>query len=1237
MLRRKLVAGNMKFKTIIGIFSLFVLVSTQVAASNITPIINFLLEDESTDQLSTGSESTKLLGSSVVGQSVIPLEIKTNIQNNGNVEGNERDWIGTKGQDKRLEAFTIINTSKNKTPNLNIEYMCHLQGTGDTEWLNEGDVCGTTGEERRLEGFAIRLTGTNAEQYKLRYKCHIEGSGDSEIKTDSLFCGARGTGKRVEAVWVYIINTQFIPPLQITSNIQGIGVVEGIEQDWIGTKGQNKRLEAFTINITDDTLDLNIEYMCNLESTGDTEWLSEGDMCGTTGEERRLEGFAIRLGGDDADKYDVEYKCHIEGLGESEIKADGQFCGTKGESKRIEAIWVDIVPTKLTRPLKITANIQGVGEIEGTEQDWVGTKGQDKRLEAFTIIGTSNTPNLSIEYMCHLESTGDTEWLSEGDMCGTIGEERRLEGFAIRLTGTNAKQYKLRYRCHIEDAGDSAIKTDGEFCGTKGERKRIEAIWVDITQKTIDLSSSIENGKLFLSTIEKAYDNITFPHINKFILEEGNGEWVGLKLIDTTLHIYKKGSQLPNEENVTDFFAELFIKSLFPNNPCVQKYSHGFIQNKTSEELLTNANKDELKAWEGSGVLEECSIALMFEPSLSFSIRTQNLNTSDYLDALEVFHQPVQDNKFRSRKLRVLESYDPRLDLDLRMVMEGVDLNTEREYICETEVTDPSNCTDYYNYYDYYGEDSLLETIVEISTNSSSYAEYEDFQEAIDWNPRPQLNGMCDVLQSNSGQVTDASVLCTTRVKALCEHSNNGTQELKPTVHSYLPADPDMACIIEYGPYSRAATRKRVRDEGLTLFSGIGAGVSYSKRTRTTETQKIIANNTLDFVNEIKSDRKLEDSRKGGASVLQIHSLNIGAGSCHLVQCFGPEENAKLPAPNSLLIDCGSTGSSLERLDALGVTSYFKNQEVDDGTLDIAVSHPDQDHYNFLTSLIGTDSVSNLWLGGEIKNVENYRGVGSQNLIPFMYANLQNIKKINDKENTSFTPRNEDEGILEGIGLFTSEIPEWRRPIRGSHLIKSFEACHTSLSLLNVNQSIVEVSRDTNTDSAVIELKTSRENGTSKTEDILALFPGDATQTSEEYAITFLPYILSNWKTRLVIASHHGANTEGSNSEAWIQKINPTDVIFSSGTTFSHPKQSIVESYMATNALKTEKNHKLFFGDSQLWGNDTDDTRKETNDNIFSTASSGTIIYTFVIPENANEEVNRYVDYQYSKPAIITD
>ncbi|MCX7343321.1 MAG: hypothetical protein NT128_04160, partial [Proteobacteria bacterium] len=78
------------------------------------------------------------------------------------------------------------------------------------------------------------------------------------------------------------------------------------------------------------------------------------------------------------------------------------------------------------------------------------------------------------------------------------------------------------------------------------------------------------------------------------------------------------------------------------------------------------------------------------------------------------------------------------------------------------------------------------------------------------------------------------------------------------------------------------------------------------------------------------------------------------------------------------------------------------------------------------------------------------------------------------------------------------------------------------------------------------------------------LLPGDATGVTTDRVLSRLPTTLLG-KVQYAIASHHGANTDETNNEEWVDCVRPAFVLFSAssqGNNFNHPRSSIVAQYL---------------------------------------------------------------------------
>lgn len=327
-----------------------------------------------------------------------------------------------------------------------------------------------------------------------------------------------------------------VVPLYITAHIENQGdmAVSGPQQ-FVGTKGQSRRLEGFSIS---PPAGVELEYMAHIENQGDTHWVRSPQYVGTKGQGRRMEGFAVRVVGHSHHMYDVKYYGHVANYGDTPVCSNGDFVGTRGQARRVEglAIWLEargggyasppiafmptftpapvtpvypVMPTYAPAPaytpaytpvtaytpagtftavtpvyggppptLTVTAFVHHQGPITVYGNQFAGTKGQGRKMEAFSL--NVSYPGLTVEYMAHIEGRGDTHWHSNGALVGNQGGGR-IEGFAVRLSGPAAGQFDVKYYGHVEGQGDTPVVSGGQFIGTRGQSRRCEglAVWLE--------------------------------------------------------------------------------------------------------------------------------------------------------------------------------------------------------------------------------------------------------------------------------------------------------------------------------------------------------------------------------------------------------------------------------------------------------------------------------------------------------------------------------------------------------------------------------------------------------------------------------------------------------------------------------------------------------------------------------------------------------------------------------------
>lgn len=133
----------------------------------------------------------------------------------------------------------------------------------------------------------------------------------------------------------------------IAVHVQDYGQLSFAEDQWAGTVGEGKRLEALEViplKAPEGNWPscLSLKYMAHIQGTGDTGWYTAPAKVGTEGKRKRIEGVAFKTAGTCANSYTVEYRCHIQDLGTSALMSDGEFCGTRGDAVRLEALQLTV-------------------------------------------------------------------------------------------------------------------------------------------------------------------------------------------------------------------------------------------------------------------------------------------------------------------------------------------------------------------------------------------------------------------------------------------------------------------------------------------------------------------------------------------------------------------------------------------------------------------------------------------------------------------------------------------------------------------------------------------------------------------------------------------------------------------------------------------------------------------------------------------------------------------------------
>jgi len=317
----------------------------------------------------------------------------------------------------------------------------------------------------------------------------------------------------------------------------------------------------------------------------------------------------------------------------------------------------------------------------------------------------------------------------------------------------------------------------------------------------------------------------------------------------------------------------------------------------------------------------------------------------------------------------------------------------------------------------------------------------------------------------------------------------------------------------------------------------------------------------------------------------------------------------------------------------------------------IIITHPDKDHYGWLSELLKKDDmVENIILGGlpenyNLKTLELLRDriEGTNIFFPVMgyspiqvgedQAKLHNEigelinqrdrerklekketnKKIKEKiieliKGDRFTLAvqacsNEDDGII---------VTDTKESVsKKFQKAFAFKKSPVKIYMLSINPLHFQGKRgivrcydgdeDDNKESLVMKIVV---------EDSSVILTGDATQATINRIIDNYGRDSGFFKTDVLLASHHGASTHGSNSQEWLNLTHPKYVLISNGLSYGHPSEEAYKRFHEPVKDNLVKRHNVLVGkavEREKGGSYKEGTLHKTKASIFSTLTSGTI------------------------------
>lgn len=113
---------------------------------------------------------------------------------------------------------------------------------------------------------------------------------------------------------------------------------------WAGTRGQRRRVEAFSVRPLEALAPGDLQYKAFGPNGRETPWVTDAKLCGTRGRGLPLTGFAVRLAPHLREQFDVVYEGAFFESGVTGTMRNGEPCVPTIKDDPLEAINLRVVP-----------------------------------------------------------------------------------------------------------------------------------------------------------------------------------------------------------------------------------------------------------------------------------------------------------------------------------------------------------------------------------------------------------------------------------------------------------------------------------------------------------------------------------------------------------------------------------------------------------------------------------------------------------------------------------------------------------------------------------------------------------------------------------------------------------------------------------------------------------------------------------------------------------------------------
>lgn len=300
-------------------------------------------------------------------------------------------------------------------------------------------------------------------------------AGDHTVKIQwSTDAGGTATvGDRSLAAYTYGYGTNMGISYQVKP--KDMGWIAGSDASDAGTVGQNRPLEAVTLDLTNPPAGATIRYRVHVQGQGWMAWVNENQTAGLPGSGLRMEAIEVQLINWPAG-WQLQYDAHVQSYG-WQGWIDAPFtAGTVGQGLRVEALRFQVAPLGIIQEIQYDVHSQQVGWVGWRHQDdLAGTVAQSRRIEALRARLTGVQAPAAVQYQVWIQGIGWTAWLNGPTIAGTTGQSLRIEAMKVRLVNAPAGM-QVCYQAYMQGQGWNAWVCDGQTAGAPGQGLRMEAI-----------------------------------------------------------------------------------------------------------------------------------------------------------------------------------------------------------------------------------------------------------------------------------------------------------------------------------------------------------------------------------------------------------------------------------------------------------------------------------------------------------------------------------------------------------------------------------------------------------------------------------------------------------------------------------------------------------------------------------------------------------------------------------------